>query len=224
MQIKILSKVISDIFGKSAEELVNMLIGKKNVNEFKIAKKLKLSINNTRNILYKLSNIGLISFVRKKDKKKGWYTYFWTLNLRKSFDLLEEQIKKEIRSISGQIESRKTKRFYICKTCDYELSEENALLHNFTCEECGQVFELNEDTKILRGLELKKKKLLKELEIVREAKSEEEKKREKKIKRAEKKEQKKAKKKVKKKSSKPTTKKKKARKKSTAKKKKKRGK
>ena len=51
-------------------EIVDLLYGKANVNEFLIAKKLNVTINQARNILYKLGDEGLVSFIRKKDKKK----------------------------------------------------------------------------------------------------------------------------------------------------------
>jgi transcription factor E len=81
MQTKLLSEVVNEIAGKQASDILNLLIGKKDVNEFLIAKKLKLTINQVRNILYKLSNFNLVTFTRKKDKKKGWYTYFWGIHI-----------------------------------------------------------------------------------------------------------------------------------------------
>lgn len=159
MQIKLLSEIIGNVVGKQGVEIVSILEGKKNVNEFFIAKKLKLTINQTRNILYKLSDVGLVSFTRKKDKRKGWYTYFWTLNSEKSLELLENNVKNEIENLRNQLKNRQIKRYYICNTCKTEVSEETALLHNFICSECGEVYALQEDKKILNDLNLKINKL-----------------------------------------------------------------
>ena len=159
MQIKLLSEIIGNVVGKQGAEIVSILEGKKNVNEFFIAKKLKLTINQTRNILYKLSDVGLVSFTRKKDKRKGWYTYFWTLNSEKSLELLENNVKNEIENLRNQLKNRQIKRYYICNTCKTEVSEETALLHNFVCSECGEVYALQEDKKILNDLNLKINKL-----------------------------------------------------------------
>ena len=49
-------EIVVSIAGKQAEEIVNLLDGEKYVNEFIIAKKLNLTINQTRNILYKISD------------------------------------------------------------------------------------------------------------------------------------------------------------------------
>ena len=71
-----LKEIIDYSAGKLAENITIILSTKKYVNEFLIAKKIGLTINQTRNILYKLSDSGLVSSIRKKDKKKGWFTYF----------------------------------------------------------------------------------------------------------------------------------------------------
>lgn len=168
MQTKLLSSIISSIAGKPAVDIMNLLFGKKNVNEFVIAKKLKMTINQIRNVLYKLSDANLVSFTRKKDKRKGWYTYFWTLNLEKALDLIKDNINKEINNLRAQLKSRKEKRFYTCKTCLVEVSEETALLHDFVCNECGQVYELNADKKILLELENKIQRLERELVLIEE--------------------------------------------------------
>jgi len=177
MQAKLLNEIMAEVAGKQASEVLDLLIGKKDVNEFLIAKKLKLTINQVRNIFYKLSNFGLVSFTRKKDKKKGWYTYFWTLNTGRALELLDKKIKREIESLEHQLKSRETKRFYLCNTCKTEISEDTALLHDFSCPECGEVYHLNEDKKIfdeLRNrtdkLKRQRKEVLEELEKVREIK------------------------------------------------------
>ena len=51
MQIELLKSIVSSIAGDKAKGIVELLIKKKNVNEFLIAKKLNLTINQTRNLL-----------------------------------------------------------------------------------------------------------------------------------------------------------------------------
>jgi len=151
---ELLKNIIIHIAGPNAEELVELLYGKENVNEFLISKKLKLTINQARNILYKLGDEGLVSFIRKKDKKNGgWYTYFWTLDTGKSLFNLRKKMRKEIESFERQLASKQSKQFYYCPNCDLEMSEENALLHNFTCPECGEVFLLKDNTEHIRYIE-----------------------------------------------------------------------
>lgn len=190
MQVKFLKNIVEEVTGKQAGEIVDLLANKKDVNEFLIAKKLELTINQTRNILYKLSDFGMISFIRKKDKRKGWYIYFWTLNTFKSLELLGKKIQEEITNLENQLKSRQIKRFYVCKTCDVEVSEESALFQDYTCQECGEIYELMDNEKLIKSLENKVIKLKKELNLIQEEKNKEEEKLDKgnqrKIKKAEK--------------------------------------
>ena len=189
MQIKFLKSIVENLINKQAVPIIDLLIGKKHVNEFLIAKKLELTINQTRNILYKLSDFGLVSFIRKKDKRKGWYIYFWTLNIYQSLNLLEQNLKRELEQLEMQLKERKEKRYYFCKTCSIEVSEEVALLNNFACSECEQIYELSNNQEIIQNLEKSILKLKKEISLVSSEKGKEgekvEKKKSEKIKRAE---------------------------------------
>src|SRR3989344_4163148 len=127
MQKNFLKEVVGSVVGKQAEDIVDLLDSDKYINEFIIAKKLDITINQTRNILYKLSDSGLVSSIRKKDKKKGWYTYFWKIEVLKSLEFLRGVFEKRIEQINNQVKSRETKQFYICERCNIEFTEEHAL-------------------------------------------------------------------------------------------------
>jgi len=189
MSKKFLRDAINLVVGKQAEEIADLLDSKKHVNEFLIAKKLNLTINQTRNILYKLSEKGFVSFLRKKDRRKGWYTYFWRIETIKTLEFLMDVIHKKIEQIDYQIKSRETKDFYVCEKCGIEFNEENALLHNFTCSECGSVFSAKDNSKLIRELKKQKEKLQEELSLVeqeyKQEKEKEDKKKEKEIKKEE---------------------------------------
>ena len=154
MQINLLKDIVVSFAGPSAAGVVDILHNKKNVNEFLIAKKLNLTINQTRNVLYRLADEGLVSFVRKKDSKKGgWYTYFWTLNSGKSLSKFKEKLEGEINNLEAQLQSRQSKTFYYCPNCNIEYSEENALTYDYTCPECGEVLEVRDSSEAIKKIE-----------------------------------------------------------------------
>lgn len=161
-----LKEIVALTVGKQAEPIAELLKTKSHVNEFNIAKKLDLTINQTRNILYKISNYGLVSSVRKKDKKKGWYTYFWKFEISKCLDFLRDLLKKRIDEVHKQILERKKSIFYICERCNIEVDEEKALLMDFTCEECGDIFTVKDGSKIIRDLERELMRAQEKLKIV----------------------------------------------------------
>ena len=162
-----------DVAGKQAEEMVELIHSQKHVNEFLIAKKLDLTVNQVRNMLYKLSDRGIVSYIRKKDKRKGWFTYFWRMEVLKSLEALKGSIEKKLAQTNNQISSREKKIFYVCKNCSIEFTEENALVYNFTCTECGNIFEVQDNTKLIKEMKKNSARFEKELSFVNKEISEE---------------------------------------------------
>jgi transcription factor E len=165
---KFLKESMSILIGKQGEEIVNLLDAQKYINEFLIAKKLNITINQTRNILYKLSDSGLVSSTRKKDKKKGWYTYFWKIEILKSLQFYKDILTKKIEQLQHYIKSRETKQFYSCERCNVEYTEESALVHNFVCEECGSIFSFKDNRKLIESLKKEMDKLEKLVRLIDE--------------------------------------------------------
>src|SRR3989339_193256 len=91
---KLLREIVGIVVGKNVESIADLLNSPKYVNEFNIAKKLDITINQTRNILYRVSEFGLVSSIRKKDKKKGWYTYFWKFEILKCLEFFRDHLTK----------------------------------------------------------------------------------------------------------------------------------
>ncbi len=166
MQIKLLHDLVEEMAGVNTGRIVDILFGKKDVNEFLIAKKMELTINQVRNILYRLSADGLVSFIRKKDKRKGWYIYYWTLKTEKCLIRLEQLLMLKIENLNRILNNREVKRYYICKPCEIEVGEEKALEHGFTCEECSEVYELVDNTRSIRDTKAKITRTEKELETI----------------------------------------------------------
>jgi len=166
MHLTLIKELIKEVAGKNTEPIAEILKEEKPVNEFKIAEKIKLTINQTRNILYKLYNNGIANFSRKKDKRKGWYIYFWALNIQKSLEKLMELKKKQIEADEHQIKGYETKRFFLCPSGCAKFNEESALLHSFMCPECGNVLQLEEKTPKIKEFTDKKEKAIKELALI----------------------------------------------------------
>jgi len=166
MQVKLLHDLVEELAGVDTGRIVEILFGKRDVNEFLIAKRMELTINQVRNILYKLSADGLVSFIRKKDKRKGWYIYYWTLKTEKCLEKLEGSLVLKIEGLRGVLESRETKRFYVCKLCDIEVSEDKALEHGFSCEECAEVYELSDNSGPIREAKARISRVERNLKLI----------------------------------------------------------
>ena len=168
MQVKLLHDLVEEMAGVGTGRIVEILFGKKDVNEFLIAKKMVLTINQVRNILYKLSADGLVTFIRKKDKRKGWYIYYWTLKTEKCLVKLEQSLMKKIEELNSVLNGRETRRFYVCKPCGIEVTEDKALDNGFTCEECAEVHELSDNSNSIRDTKSKITKVEKDLKLIQD--------------------------------------------------------
>lgn len=160
-----LKEVVERIAGKAAVVLVPMLRRKSNIDEFKLASKAKMTINELRNILYKLHHYDLVSSIRKKDKKKGWFIYYWTLNEDKALRLLIKLYEAELKEQKDILENIIKKNYFICPQGHVELSEESALEQNFECVECGELL-------VLKDREAAKRNITKTIEKIEEKISE----------------------------------------------------
>lgn len=149
---KFLEEVVVSIVGKPGEKLAGILNSKRHVNEFNIAKKLEVTINQVRNYLYKLSDLGIVSSIRKKDKKKGWYTYFWRIEISKALEFLSQGLNQKKQYMEEVGKTREVNEHYVCERCNLEFDEQNALLMNFTCDECGGIFVVKDNSKLIKDL------------------------------------------------------------------------
>ena len=149
----LLKTIVVSLTNATASGVIYALYDKKNVNEFLIAKRLKLTINQTRNVLYRLADEGLVHFIRKKDARKGgWYTYFWTLNMSKSVQRYLVLLEEERARIHTQLVAQQTGRFYVCAHCHVEYTEEQAIEQEYACSECGEVVTTKDTSPVIAAL------------------------------------------------------------------------
>ncbi len=160
---EILSKTTAEAVGEDALKLVEYLKGKENISEFKIAKDIREEIHKVRNILYRLNNQHLAVYMRKKDRQKGWYISYWTLNdkrFKEVFDKLQEtrleQLKEKLKK-----EQEYRDGLYICPNLCTRMNFEHAMELSFTCPECGRILNPQDNTKTIEHL----KSMIEEMEI-----------------------------------------------------------
>lgn len=150
---KAVDEVVAEVAGPDVVPLVRILSDKSNVSEFKLADSMKAEINITRNMLYRLYDHNLVSFSRKKDKKKGWYIYYWTFNKNRVRDLLINLRKKKIEKLQERLQREKTTQFYVSKEAGIRLDFEKAHDFNFKCPETGQLMEVEDNSQRIAELE-----------------------------------------------------------------------
>ena len=161
---KEIEKLILNISGEEGLILYKLLKMKNNVSEFILADKLKKSINQVRNLLYKFDVYNLITSTRKKDRKKGWYVYYWTFVEQRAKDAIVLIKKQELTKLKSQVEREKSYNFFMCPKKCIRLTYETAMENQFQCLECGSILMPENNTKTIKNLEKEINDLEKEIQ------------------------------------------------------------
>ena len=160
---KLIQEVVVDVAGSDVVPLVTYLKNKKNISEFKIAEEIGREINETRNMLYRLFDYNLVSFIRKKDKKKGWYIYYWTFNPKRVKYLLYDLKRKKIEHLKERLKRENSNDFYICQNVCVRLDFEQATNFEYKCPECGTLMNQENNSQKIKEIEEEIQKLEKGL-------------------------------------------------------------
>ena len=158
---KTINYVIQNVAGSEAIDIVSFLKGKNNVSEFDIAESLKIDIKIVRILLYRLFKYNLVSSTRKKDKKKGWYIYYWTLNTNQIKHVFLDIQKHKLIRLKERLDREKNSLFFICENKCIRLNFDQAVNFNFKCPECGSLMRQENNQKKIEHI----KKEIKTLEI-----------------------------------------------------------
>ena len=100
--------------------------------------------------------------------RKVCFFYYWTLNTEKCLMKLELSLINKIEKHKNILENRETKRFYVCKPCGIEVTEEKALDHGFSCEECADVYELSDNSGPIRDTKARITRTEKNLTMIKD--------------------------------------------------------
>ncbi|MEK6853159.1 MAG: hypothetical protein AABX64_00580 [Nanoarchaeota archaeon] len=161
---KKIEEIMRSVIGEEGLPLVKELSGRENVSEFELGDRLKKDIKIVRKMLYLLYNYNLVSFIRKKDKIKGWYIYYWTL-LPESIRFNYVKRKKELLArLQQRLEDESRELFYICPNKCVRLDFDQSMDFEFHCSECGELTSQEDNAERLKILRKKISELEKELE------------------------------------------------------------
>ncbi len=156
-----IENVVRELVSEEGIPIVLYLIGKTKVSEFTIANDLDMEIHKARNLLYKLFEQNILSFIRKKDKIKGWYICYWDFN-EKSIPFLDEKIKKnKLQKLQERLEKESSATFYMCKNACTRMDFEKAMEFNFKCPECGELMDEQNNQRTIEFLQQRIKELKK---------------------------------------------------------------
>ena len=149
---ELVENVVSELVGPDAVEAVNYLVGKKNVSEFVIAEELDVEIHEMRNVLYRSYEHNILTFNRKKDKKKGWYICYWNFNKEQIPHLVEKIRKQKLAKAQKRLAREQNTQFYMCSNACVRMDFDKAVEYNFHCPECGEVQQTQDNARTVEFL------------------------------------------------------------------------
>ncbi len=154
---KKISTLINEIAGEKAVPIIEYLKSRKNVSEFIIAEKVKLDMQTTRNLLYTLNSYNVATYIRRKDRKKGWYISYWTFNRKRVKDLMEKLKREKLFKLHERLRKEESNKcnFFICTRACARLDFEQAIEFSFKCPECGSLLNQQDNLRTIEHLKLK---------------------------------------------------------------------
>ena len=152
---------LTEIAGEDVIPVVKYLKDKKNISEFKIADATNTEVNRIRSMLYKLHESNLVTYYRKKDRKKGWYISYWTFNMKGLPHLQHSMRRQKIEQLKDRLvrEESNLGTFYICRNVCTRLDFESAFENEFRCPECGELIHQQDNTKTIENIRVRLKEL-----------------------------------------------------------------
>lgn len=150
----LISKTTTEAVGEDAIEIALYLKGKKNISEFTIAQDLNVDIHLVRNVLYRLNNLHLATYIRKKDRIKGWYISYWTLNPKRYFEISQKFQEERLEKLKEKLQKEQEYRegLYICPNLCTRMNFEAAMEHSYKCPECGRILNPQDNKRTIEHL------------------------------------------------------------------------
>ncbi len=149
-------RISAMIGGDEYLKVARSLLKSKDATDEEIASSTGLRINMVRRVLYDLFGKALITGIRVKDEKKGWFVYRWRSRRDEVENFIEGQKKKIAERLQQRFNYENSSDFYHCGNQDCpRITFEDALDGFFKCPNCGRVLNLKKNDKAKKAFSYK---------------------------------------------------------------------
>ena len=149
-------KIAGLIGGEEYVKVARALLNTEDVTDEEIASATGLKINIVRKVLYDMFGKALISGIRVKDEKKGWFVYRWRAKQDHVDNFIENQKKKILDRLHKRLEHEDSTEFYHCGNHQCQrLKFDAAVELFFKCPECKGPLNMVDNTRVKEALRLK---------------------------------------------------------------------
>ena len=150
--VKIAGLIGGDEYLKVARGLLNT----EDATDEEIASATGLRINIIRKVLYDMFGKALITGIRVKDEKKGWFVYRWRAKKDQVDSFIDNQKKKILDRLQVRLEYEESSEFYHCgnKECP-RLKFDEAVEVFFKCANCKGPLNMVDNVRVKEALRFK---------------------------------------------------------------------
>jgi len=149
-------KISAMIGGDEYLKVARSLLKSQDATDEEIASSTGLRINMVRKVLYDLFGKALITGIRVKDEKKGWFVYRWRTRRDEVENFIEGQKRKITERLQQRLDYENSSDFYHCGNEDCpRITFEDALEVFFKCQSCGKVLNIKKNENIRKALAYK---------------------------------------------------------------------
>ena len=145
-------RISSMIGGDEYLKVARSLLKAEDATDEEIASSTGLRINMVRKVLYDLFGKSLITGIRVKDERKGWFVYRWRTRGDEVETFIENQKKKIADRLQQRLDYEESSEFYHCGNRDCpRVTFETALEDMFKCNSCGRVLNAKKNDRSRRA-------------------------------------------------------------------------
>ncbi len=155
------------IGGDEYLKVARSLLKAEDATDEEIASSTGLRINMVRKVLYDLFGKSLITGIRVKDERKGWFVYRWRTRREEVEQFIENQKKKITERLQQRLDFENFGDFYHCGNEDCtRVTFEDSLEGMFKCPSCGDVLNLKKNDKSKKAYTKKVDEIKKDMQQI----------------------------------------------------------
>ena len=133
-------KISGLLGGEDYVKVSRALLNNDDSTDEEIASATGLKINMVRKALYELFGRSLISGIRVRDLKRGWFVYRWRAQRDQVDGFIDTQKRKALERLQQRLTHEEAHEFYSCPSPECQkMPFEQAMETFFKCQQCGEI-------------------------------------------------------------------------------------
>lgn len=157
-------KIAALIGGEEYLKVARALLHSEDATDEEIAGATGLKINIIRKVLYDMFGKALITGIRVKDEKKGWFVYRWRAKRDQVDNFIDNQKKKILDRLQKRLEYEESSEFYHCGNNDCSnVKFDFAVEQFFKCSTCKEPLNMIDNNQVKEALRQKIEQIISDI-------------------------------------------------------------